>query len=402
MKIPQILVRFDLIEDNDVTFMSLNKLVQRKEDRKNKMVNNKHFFDFGVVSIESISAGYEVAHLKSANVEICLTENPFTIFGKYFNVRVNGWNGLFPFDVVLSRSETFAKVKINLLAYFFQAFPKLKTPFFADISAPVPAEVLYKTAQKALRRASTQENIEFISGTVDVSAPLEIRTPSIGLVLKTGSNEYSRKLRNSATSSTIFDLKGPFGPGLGISRFSYGGHLLFGEDSGCLAFLDFMDYLTRYYIYMYAKTQLNKKRDELDLLNPFKDDFELSFTNCPTFYFYLVLDSKSEFEALAQRDAYILARLEQELKLGLIGGISIRLGRSELNAGDNLPGVTFTKTKSLQKDMIGIALSELGIQKGELNQKVEKAIGVGSKNFIVELRHSLSSEGLAEEKFKSL
>jgi len=402
LKIPQILVRFELIEDSDMTFMSLNKLVQRKEDRKNKMINNKHFFDFSVASMESISSSYEVAHLKSGKVEICLTENPFNYFGKYFNVRVSGWDGLYPFDVVLSKSETFAKVKKNVLAYFFQAFPELKSPIFADVGAPVPGEVLYKSAPKVLRKSSTHENMESIGGSVAISTPLEIRTSSIGLVSKGGSNAYSRKLRNTPSNTTIFDLKGPFGPGLGISRFSFGGYLIFGEDTGCLSLIDFLDYLSRYYIYMYSKTKLQKTEEELEILNPFKDDFELTFNNNPVFYFYLVLTDKSEYEAFVQRDAYILATLEKELKLGVFGGISIRLARPELNVGDNLAGVNFTKTKTLQNNEIETALTELGIKKGELNQKVEKAIVVGSKNFILELKHSLSSEGLAQEKFKSL
>lgn len=395
-------MRFDLIEDNDVTFMSLNKLVQRKEDRKNKMVNNKNFFDFAVISRDALSHTFDVVHLKSGKVEVCLTESPFSTFGKYFNLRVNGWNGVQPFDVVLSKSETFVKIKKNLLAYFFQAFPDLKTPIFADVAAPVPGEALYKTAPKVIRKSSTHEEFESSIAVAPVTTPLEIRTPSISLVMKSGSSEFSKKLRNIALETTLFDLKGPFGPGLGITRFSFGGHLLVGEDAGCLAYADFLDYLARYYIYAYTKTKLKKTDEELGLLNPFKDDFDLTFTNSPVFYFHFALDTKSEFEGLFQRDLYILAKLEEELKLGLVGGISIRLNRSEMNVGDNLPGVTFTKTKSLENREIGTVLQELTIQKGELNKKVEKAIVAGSKNFILELKGSLISEGLSKEKFKSL
>jgi hypothetical protein len=88
--------------------MGLKKLVQLKDDRAKKMINNSFSYDFFVIDVSTLAPTIQVAHLKSSKVEVCLSENPFSLFGKYFNLRAKDWSGLEPFCVVLSQSENFA------------------------------------------------------------------------------------------------------------------------------------------------------------------------------------------------------------------------------------------------------------------------------------------------------
>ena len=86
--------RYEMVEDPEVTMMSLNKLVQLKEGKKDKLKNDNFVYDFSITSIDSISPELSKAHFKSANVKISLTECLFSYFGKSFNIRIKNQRGV--------------------------------------------------------------------------------------------------------------------------------------------------------------------------------------------------------------------------------------------------------------------------------------------------------------------
>lgn len=392
------------MEDGDVTVMGLKKLVQLKDDHKKKLVNNAYHFDFKVSDIEVLAPTIDKVTLTSSNVEVCLSENPFLLFGKYLNFRVKDWDGLSPFDLVLSRSNNFEKIKANILAHFYTMFPQFRGRNVVNVKEPVDVETLIKKKRKLLRKNSTQDNIQH-STTVIVAPADDINTESISLLVKSGGNDYVRKLKNTPKNTTIFDIKGPFGPGLGITRFSFGVHLLCATDTGVFSFLDLIDYLCRFYIYRYAQSKSPQPDHEsLQQLDPFSDDFDLTFNNLPTFYILLDLQDRQECDALVKNDLTLIAAIENDIKLGVVGGISIRLQKAELNYEAEVPGVSLSKTKKWDAKAVLERLDEIGVtERGSLlDQKVEKAIMAGHKGYLRDLREGLIAAGVNKTKFKSL
>ena len=383
--------------------MGLKKLVQLKDDRKKKMVNDSYQFEFAVCNFEVVAPTIDLAHLKSPKVEICLSENPFLLFGKFFNLRVKDWEGLASFEVVMSRSERFEVIKRNVLATFLDSYPQFRTIDHQGMKPAVDMESLISRTKRVLRKGSTHENYKQ-SSTVSVAPVDDIKTESICLMLKAGSNDFARKLKNTALKTTIFDLKGPFGHGFGITRFCFGGQVFCGNDSGCFSFVDFADYLCRYYIYRYVQSKTPQDKVKLNQLDPFSDDFEFTFNNEPTFYFIFDFETKAEFEALMKKDLHLIARLEQELKLGLIGGISIRLQKAELKYGEDLEGISFSKVAKTTSKTLPDRLKELGFKdKGELlDQKVERVIVAGPREYLRDIREGFLAMGVNKSKVKSL
>jgi hypothetical protein len=203
---------------------------------------------------------------------------------------------------------------------------------------------------------------------------------------------------------SIFDLRGPFGQGMGLTRYSFGTILICASDSGCFSFVDFIDYLCRFYIYRYALSKAPEDRYILTQLDPFSDDFELTFNNGPAFHFMLDFESKAECDALVKHDLALLHQLEQELKLGVLGGISIRLQKAELNYEAELGGIKLSKVAKMNAKTVGDRLGEMGLtDRGTaLDQIVEKAIIDGPKDYLRDLREGLVAVGLTKTKFKSL
>ena len=88
-KTPRVLDRYHLVVDSDMTMLSLSKLVQLREDRQYRMRNDNFAFDFAVFAVDSLAPDLSKATFKAQKVRVSLSETPFLIFGKAFNVRVN-------------------------------------------------------------------------------------------------------------------------------------------------------------------------------------------------------------------------------------------------------------------------------------------------------------------------
>lgn len=400
------LIRYDLVQDNDITVMGLKKLVQLKDDRAKKMVNNSFSFDFKVNNVNS--GTYEAPtinciHFKSTKTQVCLSENPFLLFGKFFNVRIKDFEGLCPFYFALSRSESFFPIKQNILSHFYHVYPNFRSKNLPQEKPAVDVETLLNRSKKPLRRASTHDDFQQTSS-VSVNPPEDIKGESICLLVEPNTNRFEAKMRDGRLQQTIYDLRGPFGQGMGLSRHCFGSILICASGSGCFPFVDLVDFLCRFYIYRYVLSKGVQDKKLLAQLDPFSDDFELTFNNNPTFYFILDFESKLECDVLIRDDLVLIWKLEQELKLGVIGGISIRLQKAELNYEAELGGLKLSKVAKTNAKSLGDRLTEVGlVERGPgLDQKVEKAIINGPKDYLRDLREGFIDAGVTKNKFKSL
>jgi hypothetical protein len=392
-----------MVDDQDETVMSLNRLVQIKEDRKVKMRNDNFKYDFAVVGSETLSPDLVKFCIKSNNVKISLSENPFQTFGKCYNIRVRNSQYLGCFNSVLSQTLLALRIKKNLQAIFFDKFPNLRGATFKSIPAPEPMRPMIDKNSVVPRRKTSLKGVNEGAQNVQPVAPVltEIQDESLCLVFKPNINAFATRLTHVPVKSEIFDVRGPFGTGLGINRFTYGGIILAGHGSACLSFVDFIDFLARMYMYKYAKIRWGKdgtsKGYSIEDLDPYKDDFEECFTNSFSVSFYLSLTNYKEFEALYAQDLQLISQLETELGLGVFRRAVIRLKNEDATIDQRYPGVVFTKTR-IQSKNIPELLTQLDFQQV---QKVEKVISAGRKSFCDELRFGLVASGLSEECIKS-
>jgi hypothetical protein len=71
------------------------------------------------------------------------------------------------------------------------------------LKAPVDIESLVKKARRVLRKASTVDDLQK-SSTVAVAPVDDIKGESISLLLKSGSTDYARKLKNAPSKAKHF------------------------------------------------------------------------------------------------------------------------------------------------------------------------------------------------------
>ena len=402
--------RYELVDDQDETVMSLNRLVQLKEDRKYKMRNDSFFYDFAVSNSETLSPDLVRFCLKSKNVKISLSENPFQIFGKNFNVRMKANLTLGPFNSVISQTNLAKTVKNNLIAIFIEMFPKFKGMGFGGVgSSEAMSTLILKSISMPRRKSNASPHNDLLpkGQTQNITTIADIEDDALCLVFKPHIHAFATRLANVPIKSEIFDIRGPFGTGLGISRFSSGNIILAGQGSACLAFVDFIDFIARMYMYRYAKKMLEGQMNSsssgstLADLDPYKDDFEETFNNNLSLSFYLSFRNKADFEALYKRDFQIITALETELKLNIVKSVVVRLKKEDFIQENQYPALHFTQTRIEEKTMPEL-VQLLGFPEQGLGEKVEKVIAAGNKKFCDQLKEGMSKLGLEKGRIKCL
>ena len=403
---PNVFDRYQLVEDTDETMLSLSKLVQLKEDRKDRMRNDNFKFDFGITSLGSLAPEISVAYFKSQHVRLRLTESPFLVFGKSFSIRIKGSKNIEQFPAILSQSPLALCIKKNILALFFQSFPGYKGDTFSDVGLATDMTTLLTKSAKPLKVVERRDEL-IPDGQSRVAEPVsDILDDTLPIIFVRNSSDFARRFTTIPAKSSIFDIRGPFGIGLGITRFSSGEYILVGQGSANLCYVDFIDYLTRFYIYSYAKAKsveqgIANTQQLLTDLDPFHDDLEFTFPNALKIHLYLAFKNKRDFEALFMRDFILLTELEAELKLGIIGNIVVRLPKIDSTYKDRLVHVRFEQTKVSIKDFQQ-TLASLGLDKNTPSKKVERVVICGRKEFCREWRKGFEGIGLESYKIKGL
>ena len=374
--------------------MNLNQLVQIKEDKKLKMKNDNYTFDFAVEEIEKLGASFSIAYLSSSKAKLLLTETPFQIFGKTFNARVKGTQEFGYFSVVLSQSGLMKKIKNNILAHFISAAPEFMEIARLGMQAPTDMMSLLQECKQESANKRSASLIEEDSLKSIIETPGDIYDRSVPLLFKNDGGRMQFKLLNVAAKTTCFDLRGPFGPGLQVSRFSHGRILIVGQGTGAFSFLDLVDYMARLYVYRFAKARIpNVDASLLEQLDPFDDDFDQTFNNDLSFDFYLTFRSAKDFENTFLPDLQLAYKIEAQLKLGVLGKVVVCLPKAEQNGRESYPEITITSQR-LERRQASEFRELFSIASGETDKKVEKIIACGSKGLCAELKAIAAEIGL--------
>ena len=380
--------------ESDNTVMSLNRLVQLKEDRKLKMNNDNYSFDFAAGSLEKVGDRYSIAQFSSPKVKIVISESPFHTFGKTFNIRVKGSSEFGSFNVVLSHSVLFQKLKKNLFAYFFELAPEFKNSLFSEKTRPVPvSQLLISSANDSKMKLIQNEESNEDSMQSIVESSIEVSDRSLPILFKVDGGAMQQKIRNTPPSSACFDIRGPFGSGLKVSRFTHGRVILFGQGIETSAYIDLIDYIVRFYMYRYSiADSANTGVEETSEIDPFKDDFDQSFNNEITFDFYLTFKDRRDFDSLFLQDLYLAKTIESKLRLGVLGQVIVCLPNVNPADSEKYQGISFTtqKVEVKSKDRLFELLS---LNTEESIKKVEKVIACGAKEFTSELKSIFTTAG---------
>lgn len=327
------------------------------------MANNVHSYDWKIDSVDMISNNLCKFNFTSQKYCVRLRVDPFTLFGKYFNMRIEGKEGLRPYTCVLSLTKEHIHKRREVFIKFIA-----NTKLFSSPS------LMSKGAESTV-------------------GPERRDTEELPLVVKKAKG-FSAFLFNSRKGSAVFNLLGPFGSGLGIHKFSSGKFCLIGMGTGNNCFIDFVDFLARKMLFDYAVVELGLPKEDYD---PWQSDFELSFFNNPSFSFYLSFSSAVEFEECFGENLMMIANISESLKSkgkpsALIGKILIRVTRDMGSIEKELyPGISFIDEKLTEKNTRP-TLSRLGIQfKGDEHCDMEKLIANGNQKFLIGINKGLGS-----------
>lgn len=157
-----------------------------------------------------------IAYLTSSKFSLDFRSDCFLTFGTFFNLRIREVSGVRQYSCILSMCPAFQAKKREIFKNFLEA--------------------------SSLYQDSTL-NHKFDHSLKD----------AIALVIKhTKGSGFGSKLIKSQHNQQIFDLRGPFGQGLGIRRFSYGLYCLLGMGTGCNVYIDFVEFLARKLMFDYA------------------------------------------------------------------------------------------------------------------------------------------------------
>lgn len=387
--------------------MSTRRLVKIKDEQRLKLKNDNYVYDFSAAESADISDSFHKLLLHSSKAKVSITENVFLTAGKYFNIRMTGSKDPQPYNVVLSQSPSFKRIKHSLISGFMAEFPTFRAE-----SASGPEKIVESVEQVLV---TVQKN-EFRKKSVDNSREDQLEPPGftqsrlvpdlmdeyLPICFKT-SDAQAKEILNIPRNKSALDVRGPFGPGLGFTRYSFGHNLLFAQGSAAFAVADFVDFLLRYYIYMYSikKSARNGSQQYKDSVNPFEDDFEYTFNNKPHFVIYLALKTPSDFEGLFAADLHLITQIEQELNLGVVNNVVVRLPAPPASYSGKYPGIRFETAKAAGKEFEKF-LTATSLSREDLSKKVERAVAIGHPSFVKEVREGLTTHGLPHEKFKSL
>ena len=249
----------------------------------------------------------------------------------------------------------------------------------------------------------TQDKDELVTAgrSVVPQLPEDILDDCLPLLFMKHSSTLSRRFTAVASKTPAFDIRGPFGIGLGVTRFASGDFVFVGQGSGTLPYVDFVDYLLRFYLHRYCAARMPGDKELLKTLDCRQDDFAFTFVNPVSFSFYFAFKSKRDFEALFLRDFKIISLLEAELKLGVLGKVVIRLPKSDSTYGTRFEGISFDTAKVDTRNFLP-TLTALGLQESSSQKKVERVVLCGRKEFCREWMKGLETTEIASNKIMGL
>jgi hypothetical protein len=378
----------------------LNQLVKLKEFRATRKRNDTASFDWNISKITDVTGTLARVSFRSKGFKVNLSGNAFCTFGKYFNIRFKGTDEIRPYSCTLSQTQEHFEVKQRLIARFAadNAWLKLHS-----------REVTIQDTKLLEQMAGTLETEENAKEVQIVKikdgenggkfARLQILGEALTLVIKQGKGKCTSKIFNQPLNLNNYDIRGPFGSGLGISRFASGKIVCIGQGTGCNPFLDLLDFITRYYIYMYPLHNGTGVPDPL--LDPFKDDFKFTFNNNLTFSFVLCFKNKKDFEEFYLTDLSIISQMEAKVGIKLVNRIMVYISNLDSMYPQKYPEIEFTTIK-LDLKAINDLFGKLGVTKDNVSESLEKVILCGKRPFVNDMRNCLKHWNIEENKLNVL
>lgn len=322
-------------------------------------------FTYKIASSEPIKPYIAIIYFKSEDHKFSTEPDPFLSFGRYFNLRIMNKSGCRQYSCVMSLSPDHIQFRQGL----FKKFLNLSQ--------------LYSEERYDLSTTT----LEFPNTSID----------ALPLVIKKYSNSkgFSRKIYTAQQNQKLYEIRGPFGVGLSIKKFSYGKYCLFGMGTGNNAFIDLFDFLARKMIYDYTEEfHGEEKAKEMD---PWKSDFDVIFKNDIQLNFYMSFKTGTEFEKLFGENLKMICKIKEKMKTNVVNKILVRYTEKNGLNHSNYPGIDFLENK-IKPGVMKTFLSRLGVNFGNKKCDLTKAIVVGSKAFSTIISEGLKNNGIPEEK----
>lgn len=329
------------------------------------MDNMNHKYTFQIASNEPIKPYIAIIYFKSSNHKFSLSPDPFQYFGKFFNLRIDGKIGCRQYSCVMSLSPDHVQFRQGLYKKFL------------DYTG-LYSEVKFNESTTTLENPNTTIN----------ALPLVIKKYS-------KSKGFSKKIYSAQQGKSIYEIRGPFGVGLGIKKFSYGRYCFFGMGTGNNAFVDLIDFLARKMVYDY--THKFHGEEQANQMDPWKSDFDLIFQNDIQFSFYMSFKTGTEFERLFGENLKMISKIKQKYDTNVVDKILVRCTEKNGLDHSNYPGVDFLQNK-VESSVLKTFLSRLGanFEGGKCN--IGKVIAVGNRKFTNEISEGIKKNKIDPEK----
>lgn len=326
------------------------------------MNNIETVYDWSISHVEPLSQKIACFYFKAKDTSVLLSFNPFEYFGKYVNLRRKGLYDVKQYSIIYTQSPEYQTTKEYIVKFANNKYGFM--PGAQSESVKLEDFEEYPTTSQSL------------------------------LIMMKRQGKFSKGVFGSAKNKAQYSIKGPFGSGLKINRFSFGKHIILAMGTGVNPFIDFIDFILRKSIFEFAR-----ETDGIEFarkFDPWKSDMELSFGNKLSFSFYLSFASSEFFIKTVADDLNMIKAIESKSNVGLVRSVKCRIANETNELAQNYQNLDFTKEKVTTKNIKSI-LKELGAEFDEQGKcDVEKLVVCGKRELLNTVRSSLSSLGLTE------
>lgn len=163
-------------------------------------------------------------------------------------------------------------------------------------------------------------------------------------------------------------------------------------------YIDFIDFLTRKMIYDYTKEHLPEvDKAEMD---PWKNDFEMCFTNDVRFSFYLSFKTVKEFEQVFGENMKMISEIKSKTDSTIVDQIVVRTSEFvDSGTKEKYRNVNFLDSnQKIQENVFRSILCKLGATFENESNNVGRVICAGNKKFTDSIHTGMQNAKMDIEK----
>lgn len=239
---------------------NIDSVFSMDSEKSAKMNNKRLDYHWSLLKPTPISKELNLVQLTNNVSQIVLGHTPFKLWGKFFNIREPGSKAVRQYSLVFHYQPMIKRVTLKIIQKFLEWVPK-----YASI----------ESLQKILKAYQAEDSYPIVE---DEEIVIENQPNELTLLIRKQGRSSARKMSSLLTGykpkagvNVKFSLRGPWGRGLELNRNTSGHVLIFGMGTGCLPFIDLLQFIVRKLINKTLNKQKIPKK-KIALLDAFNEN----------------------------------------------------------------------------------------------------------------------------------